>query len=122
MTIRSSIILIFFSFLLFGCGGNDASNIAPVPPVAAPSETPTPMTQPKNGEYPGKGKVTKLNPAGGTVELDHEEVKGVMPAMKMEFNVRDKSMLKDLKVGDAVDFTLEYKDRRETITKIAKAQ
>ena len=83
---------------------------------------PTPIPEPKNGEYPGKGKVTLVKLDIGTVELDHEEIKGVMPAMKMEFNVRDKTMLKDLKVGDKVDFTLEYKDRRETIVKIARSK
>ncbi len=77
-------------------------------------------TQPKDGNYPGKGKVTKINTDLGSVELDHQEVVGVMPAMIMEFYVKDKSVLGDIKVGDEVDFILEYKHPTETIVSIKK--
>ncbi len=81
---------------------------------------PTPFPEPKNGEYPGKGVITKLKPA--SVELKHDDIPGVMPPMQMEFNVRDAASLKGLKVGDRVDFMLEYKDRNETIIKIDKSK
>ena len=58
----------------------------------------------------------------GSVEVNHEDIKDLMPAMTMEFFVSDKKMLDGLKVGDRVDFVIRYKDRNETITKITKSQ
>lgn len=84
--------------------------------------TPVPSSSTiENADYPGKGKVTKINLELGSVELDHEEIKGVMPAMRMEFYVSDKKLLEDLNGGDNVEFTLRYKDGTETITSIKKA-
>jgi len=79
-------------------------------------------TQTKDGDYPGNGKVIKINLELGSVEMDHEEIVGVMPAMRMEFYMSDKKMLDGLSVGDAIDFTLRYKDRTETLVAISKAK
>lgn len=99
------------------------ANPSPSRSVAAASPTPVPTSStPKNGDYPGKGTVTKINLEQGSVEMDHEEIVGVMPAMRMEFFVTDKKMLDGLKVGDKVDFVLRYKDHTETIVDIKKAQ
>lgn len=102
---------------LSACAGKPAE--APAPSAvtvrtAAPS--------PANGDYPGRGKVTKIDMKLGSVELDHEEIKGVMPAMKMEFFVSDKKILGGLTVGDQVDFTLRYNDNTEIIVDIKKVQ
>lgn len=86
------------------------------------SEPHAASTQPKDGNYPGHGKVTKINVDLGSVELDHKEIVGVMPAMIMEFYVKDKTILKDIKVGDEVDFVLEYKHPTETILSIKKSK
>ena len=89
--------------------------------VEQSSQTPQAVsTQPKDGNYPSKGKVTKINTGLGSVELNHEEITGVMPPMIMEFYVKDKSLLDGLKVGDNVDFVLEYKHPTETIVSIKK--
>ena len=58
----------------------------------------------QDGDNPGRGKVTKINSVMGSVERDHEEIKGVMARMVMEFFVTDKTMLNRLEVGDVVDF------------------
>lgn len=79
-------------------------------------------TQPKDGDYPGHGKVTKINMDLGSVELDHQEIVGVMPPMIMEFYVKDKALLNGIKVGDEVDFTLQYKHPSETIVAIKKVK
>ena len=47
-----------------------------------------PFSSPKNGNYNGKGVVTKINLDLVSVELDHEEIKGLMPKMTMEFYVK----------------------------------
>ena len=40
----------------------------------------------------------------------------------MEFNVQNKADLKPLKVGDMVEFVLEYKSHNETIVSIKKTK
>jgi Cu/Ag efflux protein CusF len=87
------------------------------------SETPQPTASaPKNGNYNGKGVVTKIDLKLVSVGLDHEKIEGLMPAMSMEFFVKEKSELEKLKVGDKVEFVVEYKDGQETITSIKKTQ
>jgi Cu/Ag efflux protein CusF len=113
-----------------GCGSQPSPSNTPTP---KPSLSPTPVAvsaspaptsgTPKNGDYPGKGVVTKINLQNdGSVEIDHEEIKDVMPPMRMEFNVTDKKMLDGISIGDKVDFTLRYKDNTETIVDIEKAK
>jgi Cu/Ag efflux protein CusF len=87
------------------------------------SETPQPTASvPKNGNYNGKGVVTKIDLKLVSVEIDHEEIEGLMPKMKMEFFVKERSGLETLKVGDKVEFVVEYKDGQEKIISIKKAQ
>lgn len=108
--------LLFFS----SCSKPEVDN---TPTGNAHSESHDPQaasTQPKDGLYPGKGKVTKINNELGSVELDHEEIVGVMPPMIMEFYVHEKWLLKGLKVGDEVDFILRYAHPSETIVSITK--
>ena len=81
---------------------------------------PTPAT-PKDGNYNGKGTVTKINLDLVSVELKHDNIEGLMPAMQMEFYVTDKALLKGLAIGDSVSFVIEYKGGRETINSIKKA-
>jgi Cu(I)/Ag(I) efflux system protein CusF len=92
---------------------NNKAAPAAISPVTAPSI-------PKDGSYGGTGTVTKINNEPGSVEIDHEEIKGLMPAMKMEFNVKDKALLKGLAVGDKIDFVIEYKNPQEIIVGIKK--
>lgn len=87
---------------------------------------PSPSTQPEVKIYHGVGIVTKIvleNPYDKTqssVELDHEEIVGLMPPMRMEFNVKEKSLLTKLKVRDKVEFTIEEKGGMEIISEIKK--
>ena len=119
----------FISFLAatsLACTQGPAANNASPPsskPAATASPTPAPTSTVsiKNGDYNGKGVVTKINLELGSVEMDHEEIKGVMPPMRMEFYVSDKKILDGLKVGDKVDFVLRYKDHTETVVQIKKA-
>ena len=64
--------------------------------------------------------MTKLNPSAPSVEMDHDEIPGLMPAMRMEFYVTDKASLRGLKVGDSVTFTILYDKGTEKITSIKK--
>lgn len=118
----------FLIAILSACNQPAADNSVsnkptPAGSIAASSPTPLPSPSiPKNGDYDGKGVVTKLNLQNGSVELDHEAVKDLMPAMRMEFFVTEKKMLNGVKVGDKVDFVLRYKNPTETIVNIRKAQ
>jgi Cu/Ag efflux protein CusF len=88
-----------------------------------PSETPATTTSvPKNGNYSGKGVVTKINLKDVSLEMDHEEIVGLMPAMRMEFFVREKAELEKLKLGDKVEFIIEYKDGQENIVSVKKTE
>ncbi len=72
--------------------------------------------------YQGEGKVISLNPKRPSIELDHQEIKDLMPAMIMEFYVKDKSLLDGLKVGDHIAFTIENGVGGLKITEIKRLQ
>ena len=91
----------------------------------APSPTPQNLAGPPgfpppvmNKPYPGTGVVVSINQKEGWIELNHEEIKDLMPAMQMEFNVKDKSLLSKVKVGDRVDFTVVETEKGEWLTEI----
>lgn len=113
------------ALVTIACGGKGTVNAVPAPaaPSSQPSPTPVPTAViPANGDYPGRGKVVRIDPKAPSVELDHEEIKGVMPAMIMQLNVSERSLLDGLKAGDEVDFVLRYQHPTETIVKITKRQ
>ena len=71
-----------------------------------------------NKPYPGTGVVASINKPEGWIEINHEEIKDLMPAMQMEFNVKDKSLLDKVSVGDRVDFTIVETEKGEYLTEI----
>lgn len=124
------VLLISFTLVCCGSSGNSYANQTAAKPAqtisAANTKTPsatsaaTPLPV-ETKYYKGKGVVTKVDLKIGSVELDHEEIKGLMPAMRMEFYVTDaERQLKDLKTGDKVDFVLEDKGGAEKISEIKK--
>ncbi len=105
----------------FGCGtsSSNSSNTTANSSSNANSEG-TAAKTPADGMYPSKGVVTKINNELGSIEIDHENIPDLMPAMKMEFTVKDKAMLKPIAVGDNVTFTIEYSKGTEKIIAIGK--
>ncbi|HWW77385.1 MAG TPA: copper-binding protein [Pyrinomonadaceae bacterium] len=85
---------------------------------AAPASRPTPAGV---KSYNGVGVVRLVNLEEGWLEIDHEEIKGFMAAMQMEWSVKDKSLLKSVRVGDRVNFTVEDDNGTEVITELKKA-
>jgi protein SCO1/2 len=71
-------------------------------------------------QYDIKGKVTAINPDKSEVTLDHEDVPGLMPAMKMPFPVADAKLLEGIQVGDQVQGKLEKRDTGNVIIKLEK--
>ena len=67
-----------------------------------------------------QGQVIALVPENAEIVLTHGEIKGFMDAMTMGYKVNSSTLLKALKPGDTVQFTIDT-DRR-VITGIVKAQ
>jgi Cu(I)/Ag(I) efflux system protein CusF len=73
------------------------------------------------GPIAATGRITAIDPAAGTVTLEHGPIPAVKwDAMTMAFTAADPMMLKDLKVGDAVSFELKSASEKTVITKIQK--
>lgn len=69
------------------------------------------------------GVIRKLDIDANRVLIKHGDWQGVsMPAMTMPFQVRDKALLADLKVNDAVHFSIEQSGRDWVITQMARTQ
>jgi protein SCO1/2 len=60
--------------------------------------------------YELKGKVVGVDRAKGEVSVEHEEIKGYMAAMTMDFPLRDADALKVVEVGDRIQATLVVAD------------
>ena len=71
--------------------------------------------------YPATGVVALINKKEGWIEINHDEIKDLMPAMQMEFLVKDKSLLDKVKVGDRVDFTVIETKKGEYLTEIKRS-
>lgn len=70
--------------------------------------------------YKSKGVIRKVDPAAGTVTIDHEDIPGYMTAMEMTNPVADPSLLTAVKAGDKVDFEILRDGSKITFTKFTK--
>lgn len=69
------------------------------------------------------GEVKKIDEAAGKISLKHGPIKNLdMDAMTMVLRVKDRAMLKNVKVGDKVKFEAERAAEGITITKMEKAK
>jgi Cu/Ag efflux protein CusF len=93
---------------------------SPTPQNLKPIAVPPPPVIGK--PYPGKGVVKLINRKEGWIEIDHEDIVDLMPAMEMEWSVEKISLLDNLKVGDKVNFTVVETGKGEFITAIKKIQ
>ena len=59
--------------------------------------------------YTVRGVVKQLMPEQNRIEIAHEEIPGFMPAMTMEFEVRDPAVLSGLSPEDMIRFSLEQR-------------
>jgi Cu/Ag efflux protein CusF len=66
----------------------------------------------------GEGKIIALVPETQEIVVEHEEIKDFMDAMTMGYKVSPQSLLKGVKPGDKVRFTIDTEKR--AITKIEK--
>jgi Cu/Ag efflux protein CusF len=66
----------------------------------------------------GKGKVIAVTQEKQELVLEHGEIKGFMDAMTMGYKVSSPALLKGLKSGDQVLFTIDK--NKSVITKVTK--
>ncbi|PAL19918.1 copper ABC transporter substrate-binding protein [Sphingopyxis sp. GW247-27LB] len=67
------------------------------------------------------GTVTAIDPAKGTITLDHGAMSGLgWSAMTMGFTTKPE-LLSGISVGDKVDFEIDWDGKAGMITKIAKS-
>ncbi|RTL51731.1 MAG: copper-binding protein [Bradyrhizobiaceae bacterium] len=72
-----------------------------------------------------KGEVKKIDEATGKITLNHGPIKNLDMTdqnMTMVFRVQDPAMLKQVKVGDKVQFEAERASTGITITKLQKTK
>ena len=92
-------------------------------PVNQQSSTPAPVgpaAAVQSHSYKGVGIVKRLDPKLPAIEIDHEDIEGLMPAMQMEFPVKDVALLSGLAVNDRIDFTVESNAGEMKVTDIKK--
>ena len=78
---------------------------------------PSPIT---NKPYPGTGIVKFINRKEGWIQINHEPIADIMPAMEMEWFVQKKSLLDNIVVGDKVNFTMVDTGRAQIITEVKR--
>jgi Cu(I)/Ag(I) efflux system protein CusF len=71
-----------------------------------------------------KGEVKKIDEGAGKITLKHGPAKslGMDEPMTMVYRVKDPAILKQVKVGDRVQFEAEEADKGYTVTKLQKAK
>ena len=57
--------------------------------------------------HQGVGVIEEVDREAAKVQINHEEIKGYMPAMSMPYRVKDKTILTTISPGDQVEFTME---------------
>ena len=125
---QKTALMMTFSVLALAACSPQASEPAASAPVAeaaaAPAMPDMPMTaepQVAAGLITSMGKITAIDPAAGTVTLEHQAIPEVKwDAMTMGFTATDPAMLKDLKVGDMVVFDLKSVAEPSKISRIVK--
>ncbi|HEX7330508.1 MAG TPA: copper-binding protein [Pyrinomonadaceae bacterium] len=114
MAHKSRVIVICVALVLGACSKQPANKETPAPSPSGSAAAIQPNT------YHGVGVVKALDPTAPAIEIDHEEIVGLMPAMQMEFPVTDVALLSGLAVNDRIDFTVVERTGEMKITEIKK--
>jgi Cu/Ag efflux protein CusF len=96
--IRTAILSMLALTLLAGCSSRMAHK---------DSQTEGPASAVQTRSYEAVGTVKSIDLKLPAIEIDHEDIKGLMPAMQMQFHVKDKAQLEGLAPEDRISFTLE---------------
>lgn len=81
-------------------------------PGAAMAGDEAPRTAQAAAAHQGEGTVHKVDAAAGTLNMSHGPIASLnWPAMTMDFKVKDKTILKDIKPGQKVEITIVQESR-----------
>lgn len=69
--------------------------------------------------FEAQGRVTAVDPTRNTVTLEHEGVPGLLPAARTEFTVASAGVLRGVRAGDHVRFTLAAADESHGLLTVA---
>lgn len=114
MAHTSRVIVVCVALVLGACSKQPVNKETPAPSPSGPAAAVQPNT------YQGVGVVKALNLKAPAIEIDHEEIVGLMPAMQMEFPVTDGALLSGLAVNDRIDFTVVERTGKMKVTAIKK--
>ena len=107
---------------LLGACKEEPAAVTPIEATASASDATADLPKPaaiKHGI--AAGTVTAIDPAKGTITLDHGAMSGLgWPAMTMGFAAKP-DQLAGIKIGDKVDFEIDWDGKAGTITKIVKS-
>jgi Cu(I)/Ag(I) efflux system protein CusF len=101
--------------------------VAALSPLAAKAQDMADMPGMSHAAAPSEGQgvgiVKAIDPARGTITLQHEAIASIQwPAMTMAFKTASPDLLKKVKVGDKVQFTVKPNGIDSTVTAIKTRQ
>lgn len=96
---RSLLLALVFPLVVIGCGRPE-------------------KTEADARHYEVRGIVRGFAPDLGTIDVEHENIPGLMPSMTMPFTVRDSKEIAKLRVGDAISFRLTVTDKDASIAEV----
>ena len=72
--------------------------------------------------YEGRGSVVQVDAGGKKITLKHEEIKGLMPAMTMQFPTKSTDVIQGIREGDRITFTLSAQGSDFIVDKVVKEE
>ncbi len=72
--------------------------------------------------YDGVGVIVSVDRIAGTIQINHEEIKGFMTAMTMSFKAKRASLLDKIAPGDKVKFKLRDDGSEVVLVKIDRRE
>jgi len=67
-----------------------------------------------------RGIVRGFAPDRSTIDVEHEDIPGFMPSMRMPFSVKDKKEIAGLKIGDGISFRMSVTDKDLSLDQVKK--
>lgn len=94
---------------------------SPPPPAADPPAPAAEARSAATAAIEGVGVVTEIDPAAGTISLDHQAIAAInWPAMTMQFRAENPAILEGVAVGDRVRFELKSAAESTIVTAVRK--
>ena len=90
--------------------------------VGCSSEQPKGKSEPAAKSYEVNGKVVDVAADKRAVTLDHQDIPGLMKAMKMKFQIDDPKILEGIQSGDQVKGHLKVEGAKYVVTHLEKQQ